>query len=236
MIMQRVVSLVPIRARFAAPLALAMLLGGCATGYSYHQGDGGDYYSGNPHVEYRYIGGPYPYGYWGGYYGGGPYGRYGGYGGGYYGWYAPGYWHGYGGYGGYHRYRGPYKPRVPNTTPLPSTPPPGYTPNPGPTGGSTGLYDSDDPRGIPDYDRPGRKNGNPPPPPRVVRPTVSMPRAPVLPPSQVVRPMPPAVRPATPVVRPSTPAPMPRPSVSPTVRSERAIERARARSGSGDTP
>jgi len=59
------------------PLAAAFLLGGCAVGYTYQSGSGsGDYYYGDPHVEYRYhspggvYGGYGPYGYYGGYYGG----------------------------------------------------------------------------------------------------------------------------------------------------------------------
>jgi hypothetical protein len=66
------------------PIAAAVLLGGCASGYTYRSGDGsGDYYYGEPRVEYRYHTpsgvyggyGPYgPYGYYGGYYGGGYYG------------------------------------------------------------------------------------------------------------------------------------------------------------------
>jgi hypothetical protein len=59
------------------PFAAAMLLGGCVTGYTYQSGDGsGDYYYGNPRVEYRYhtptgVYGSYsPYSYYGGYYGG----------------------------------------------------------------------------------------------------------------------------------------------------------------------
>ena len=32
-------------------LAAAVLLGGCATGYTYHQSGSGDYYSGEPYVD-----------------------------------------------------------------------------------------------------------------------------------------------------------------------------------------
>lgn len=53
----------------------ATTLAGCATGYSYRNGGGGDYYYGQPRVEYRYHA---PYGYYGSY----------GYGG-----YAPGYYY-----------------------------------------------------------------------------------------------------------------------------------------------
>ena len=36
-------------------LAAAALLGGCATGYTYHQSGGGDYYSGEPYTDYHYV-------------------------------------------------------------------------------------------------------------------------------------------------------------------------------------
>ena len=55
----------------------AATLAGCATGYSYRNGNGGDYYYGQPRTEYRY----YDYG---------AYGYYGHYG---YGSYAPGYYY-----------------------------------------------------------------------------------------------------------------------------------------------
>ncbi len=74
----------------------AALLGGCVSGYQYRDG-AGDYYYGQPQVEYR----DYGYGRYGGY-GGGPYGYGSGWGGqiGYgYGGYGSSY--GYGGYGGY---------------------------------------------------------------------------------------------------------------------------------------
>jgi len=63
------------------PALLAGLLGGCATTYTYHQ-DGGDYYYGEPGVDYRYHDYGYGYGsYFGGWYGWGPrypyYGYYG---------------------------------------------------------------------------------------------------------------------------------------------------------------
>lgn len=61
------------------PTAAALLLGGCMTGgYNYRSGPG-DYYYGEPSVDYRYYGSPYGYGYpgyysrfygYGGYYGG----------------------------------------------------------------------------------------------------------------------------------------------------------------------
>lgn len=51
----------------------AATLAGCATGYSYRNGNGGDYYYGQPRIEYRYYGN-YGYGSYGpGYY----YDRYG---------------------------------------------------------------------------------------------------------------------------------------------------------------
>lgn len=55
------------------PALAATLLAGCVTGYTYRgQGASGDYYYGQPSVEYRYHGG-YGYGYpgygYGGYYG-----------------------------------------------------------------------------------------------------------------------------------------------------------------------
>lgn len=53
----------------------AATLAGCATGYSYRNGNGGDYYYGQPQTEYRYYD---------------PYGSYGSYG---YGSYAPGYYY-----------------------------------------------------------------------------------------------------------------------------------------------
>jgi hypothetical protein len=72
------------------------LLGGCVSGYQYRDG-AGDYYYGQPQIEYS----DYGYGGYGGY-GGGPYGYGGGWGGqiGYgYGGYGSQY--GYSGYGGY---------------------------------------------------------------------------------------------------------------------------------------
>ena len=78
------------------PAAAVAMLAGCATGYSY-RGGSGDYYYGQPRVEYRYYGGygygygasgfgmgyyrdifgrpiyGYPYGYYGGSYPGYPY-------------------------------------------------------------------------------------------------------------------------------------------------------------------
>ncbi len=83
----------------------AALLGGCVSGYQYRDG-AGDYYYGQPQVEYR----DYGYGGYGGYggYDNSPYGYGGGWGGqigygtGGYGYgYGYGYPYGYGGYGGY---------------------------------------------------------------------------------------------------------------------------------------
>jgi hypothetical protein len=68
------------------PALAAAVLGGCVTGYDY-RGGSGDYYYGQPTVDYDYYGGYYGYGYPGwhgslgfGYgYGGYPYYGYGGY-------------------------------------------------------------------------------------------------------------------------------------------------------------
>ena len=89
------------------PAIAIALLGGCVTaGYGYRH-DRGDYYYGQPSVDYRYYGSPY----------GSPYYRYGypGYRG------YPGYPYGYGGYygypyqlsPGYPYYPYPYRPRPP---------------------------------------------------------------------------------------------------------------------------
>ena len=236
------------------PIAAAALLGGCVTGYTYHSANGGDYYSGDPHVEYRYISpgyigygySPYPYGYWGGYRG--YYGGYGGYGyGG--GWYGPGYW--YDPWYGYYN-RGPYKPRHPH-----HRPPPPYTPPPVVTPGGDGgnVYVPRDRSGPPrdenGFERPGRRYGNPPP---VQRPVVRMRTTGGLPPSQVHRPATPSVQAPSPGVsqqrppttyRPVTPAPSYRPPAAPistprikttTSTTQRAVDRASARNGSEDTP
>lgn len=64
-----------LRNTLLAALAAAALAG-CATGYSYRGGASGDYYYGQPRVEYRYYDAPYGY-----------YGSYG------YGSYAPGYYY-----------------------------------------------------------------------------------------------------------------------------------------------
>ena len=65
------------------PGLAGLLLAGCATGYNYRAGPGGDYYYGNPEVHYL------------------DYGWYGGYGGWYGGWGGYGYPYGPYGWGGY---------------------------------------------------------------------------------------------------------------------------------------
>jgi hypothetical protein len=64
-----------LRNTLLAALAAAALAG-CATGYSYRGGGGGDYYYGQPRIEYRYYDDPFGY-----------YGSYG------FGSYAPGYYY-----------------------------------------------------------------------------------------------------------------------------------------------
>jgi hypothetical protein len=231
------------------PLAAAALLGGCVTGYTYHHGNGGDYYYGDPRVEYRYItpGGawygysPYPYGYWGGYYGGYHHRYYGG-------WYGYGPGYGYWGDPWYYYRGGPYKPRHPGhrPPPPPAVPPPGTVPNGGTAHVPNGTYGP--PLGYgDDLERPGRRYGNPPPVERPnarrltqptglppMRPTTTTVRTP--PPSTVQRPPPTYRPPSPPTYRPPTPpAPVPRTTVTPS-NSDRAIERARTRSGAVDTP
>jgi hypothetical protein len=83
----------------------AALLGGCVSEYQYRGGTGGDYYYGQPSVEYR----DYGYGGYGDPYGGGYGGGYGYPGGGWSG--SIGFGSGYGspyGYGGYGGYDYPY--------------------------------------------------------------------------------------------------------------------------------
>ena len=100
--------------KLALPAAVVLLLAGCITDpYRYRGGYGGDYYYGQPSVEYRHYGG------YGGYYGG-----YGGYGHPYYGrsgWsFGLRYGYPYGGsgrygYGGWPYYYGggwPYRPPI----------------------------------------------------------------------------------------------------------------------------
>jgi hypothetical protein len=114
-------------------LSAALLVGGGCVSYSYHPGNGGDYYSGTPSVEYRYIGGYYGYGYSPYWYGGygypGYYGGYPHYGHrhGYYGGYGYPYWGSPYYYGGAWGYRhGPYKP--PRYNPPPTVTPPNPPP------------------------------------------------------------------------------------------------------------
>lgn len=108
--------------KLVLPVLAAALLGGCVTDYAYRGGDRGDYYYGQPSVEYRYDGG------YGGY---APYG-YGGFGYGGYGTYGYPY-RNYGmpyGYGGYYNnpyyppYYRPYYQRPPVVRPRPDGPPP----------------------------------------------------------------------------------------------------------------
>lgn len=100
--------------KLVLPVLAAGLLAGCVSGYNYRAGHG-DYYYGNPSVEYRYNGGYYG-GYYGGFYGGYGYPGY-GYPYRYYG--AP-YRHGYYGYPGYgYPYNRPYRPYRPYTPPPP---------------------------------------------------------------------------------------------------------------------
>jgi hypothetical protein len=90
------------------PALAAAVLGGCVTGYDY-RGGSGDYYYGQPSVDYDYYGG-----YYGGY--------------GYPGWHgALGFGYGYGGYpyygyGGYPYYGYPYYPPVIIVRPDPPEP------------------------------------------------------------------------------------------------------------------
>lgn len=111
------------------PALAAALLGGCVTGYDYRGGNG-DYYYGQPSIDYQDDGYYSPYGY----------GGYGGYGypGGWSGMigYGMGYGGGYGGYGyggfpyGYpYGYGYPYSPRPPVIVVRPD-PRPGTHPRP----------------------------------------------------------------------------------------------------------
>ncbi|HSD15839.1 MAG TPA: hypothetical protein VLC71_01090 [Thermomonas sp.] len=118
------------------PAFVIATLAGCATGYSYRSGNGGDYYYGEPNVEYRYYGG---YGYYGSY----GYG-YGGYG--YYGLGRPWYGYPYGYYGGaYPSYPYGHGPRPPH----------------GPGHGHDGGHDGDHDGPPPPQD--GHRPGNRPP-------------------------------------------------------------------------
>lgn len=96
--------------KLALPIVAAALMAGCATTapYGYQGGGRGDYYYGQPSVEYRYHG-AYP-GYYGYPYYGGPYRP------GFYGSYRYGYPYGYYGrpYYGHPYYRPIYRPRPDN--------------------------------------------------------------------------------------------------------------------------
>lgn len=198
-------------------LTAALLAGGGCVSYSYHSGYGGDYYSGTPSVEYRYVspGGYYSYSpYWYGGYGyyGVPYyyghryrGGY-GYGGGYPWWGSP-YYYGGGAWGYNH---GPYKP--PPVTPPVVTPPRTVryldTPHdarryPGHRGNAGRPYSVAPP--------PGRADGSPhwsrPITPPSTRPVSPPPSRPVSPPPSTPR-----VAPARPL--PPTPARVVTPSSS----------------------
>lgn len=156
----------------AIAAGLAAMLGGCVSGYQYRDGPG-DYYYGQPSVEYRDYGyGSYGYpGGWSGRLGYG-YGGYGGY----------GYPYGYGGYGypyGYGGYGYPY------------WRPPVIIVRPGPHGGG---HKDDDHKGDHRRDRKGdrppwRNLGDlrPPTPMRVQAPTDSPRTTPGVAPPRVIR-------------------------------------------------
>lgn len=213
------------------PIAFAALLGGCATGYTYHQNShGGDYYSGDATVDYHYVPSVgFGYGYYPGYYPGpyyyGPYrGGWGGYG--YYGY--PGY--GYGGYGGSvyyrsssHGSRGPYRPYRPHPVPNP-------TPQPEPqgqqvrTGGPSQMIRVEDPAAAyykPRFRDSGGSDGMSRPT-RTRTPSISAPSPP-----QMIAP------PSTPSFAPPPPS---MPSATQEARSEARAERARMKSERDDTP
>jgi hypothetical protein len=111
------------------PALAAVVLGGCVTGYDYRGGTG-DYYYGQPSVDYDYYGGYYGYGYpgWHGSLGFGY-----GYGGGY-----PYYGYGYPYYG----YGYPYYPPVIIVRPDPPTPGHGGRPGQRPSGNPGGPVPS----------------------------------------------------------------------------------------------
>ena len=197
-------------------LTAALLVGGGCVSYSYHPGNGGDYYSGTPSVEYRYVspGGYYSYNpYWYGgygyygvpYYGHGYRGHY-GYGGGYP-WWGSSYYYGGGAWGYRH---GPYKPPR-------HDPPPTVTPPVNPPRAVRYLDTPNDAKRF-HHDRegaPGRRGYSPPPPSMAgsvqrppSRPISPPPSRPIAPPrQQLISPPPstPRVPPARPL--PSTPAP-----------------------------
>lgn len=114
------------------PALAAALLGGCVTGYDYRGGTG-DYYYGQPSVDYQDDGYYSPYGYGGYGYPGGWSGMI-GYGMGFGGGYGPYGYGGYGGFGGYpygypYGYGYPYNPRPPVIVVRPD-PRPGTHPRP----------------------------------------------------------------------------------------------------------
>ena len=190
------------------PAVAMALLGGCVTPYPYqYTGGSGDYYYGQPYVEYRDYGGyygglgyGYPYGWYGsvgfgGYYGYPFYGPYRYWGGGY-----P-YWGGYGGYGYPYTWR--------------------YYPDHRPGGGHHHDDDHSDGGGHPDRPQPPWRNlddlrprhgGNLPPQTSstTLRPVMATPSQPAM------------VTPSRPVMQPSR-EPAPRPM--PTPRATRAAER-----------
>ncbi len=150
------------------PAVAIALLGGCMTGgYNYRQ-DRGDYYYGQPGVDYRYHGSPYGYS--------SPYG---------YGY--PGYWrYPYYGYGGFGYYRNPYHP-YPGYPHYPYRPRPPVVVNPPPPSDGTPPPRNDDDRRPPwrDFGNLGRR-GQGEPPRSQPSPMVQMP-APRSQPSPVVR-------------------------------------------------
>lgn len=162
--------------KLVLPVLATLLLAGCYTDYAYRgHGGAGDYYYGQPSVQYRYYGG-YGGGYggyyggWGGYYGN-PYGygypyryaypyRYGygpyGYPGGRY----PGYGYGYPGYYGHGHGHGNYPNRPGRPSWSGQMPQPGTQPGPRP-GGQPGVRPggrppnaSNEPRPMPRQDAP----------------------------------------------------------------------------------
>lgn len=157
--------------KLAVPAAVVLLLAGCITDpYAYRGGYGGDYYYGQPSVEYRH------HGYYGGYYGHPYYGRSGwsfgmqygypyGYGG--YGRYGYGRY----GYGGWPYYRGGGWPHRPPVIVRPH-------PDPDPDGGHGAGGDPQGPPPWRDLDRLRDRDVNPPIPhePRMPRTTSQPPR------------------------------------------------------------
>lgn len=113
--------------RYLAIAFAAVLLAGCATGYTYRDGVG-DYYYGSPSVDYYDYGYGAPYGSIYGYPGRWRGGLYFGYGHGGYGHpYPYGYGYPYGYYGGYYApywwWHRPYRPHRPDKPPVDDDPP-----------------------------------------------------------------------------------------------------------------